>query len=133
MYFVLSDVLCAFQCTLYFWMYFVLLRLKVQSTSEGRRCILTEESIYFLPDMKKEYRVHWKVHLCTFGCTLYFRMYFVLSNVRKRVQDVLLSTVGNHDWTFSKNNKHKSRNWFWLCLLQVTRRFGNRTTPTYAI
>jgi hypothetical protein len=68
-YFVLLDVLCTLGCTLHFhfWKY------KVHPKVHWHVWIN-----FFLQEMETGYTAHPKVLLCTFGFTVYFRVYFVL-------------------------------------------------------
>ena len=73
----MRGVLCTFGCTLYLWMYFALLLLKVQSTPEGT--LTRRNQDYFYKKWKKGTQYIQKYIyvlldvLCTFDCTLYFK------------------------------------------------------------
>ncbi len=92
-YFVLSDVLCTFRCTLYFhvWKYRVHPKvhedvgINIFSTRNKKRVQSTLESTFMYFRM---YCVLLIV-LCTFKCTL-------------KSTRCTLKTVGNQDWKFSK-------------------------------
>ena len=73
----MHGVLCtfAFGWTLYLGMYFALSLLQVLSTPKGT---LTCMDQFFLQEMETGYTAHPKELLCTFGFTVYFRVYFVL-------------------------------------------------------